>query len=67
MATTPRTVRRSEPDKAALKSAAAGPLRELMPPITLKLIFLALLGVLVFFCGIVVGFWLIIRFRRHSA
>jgi hypothetical protein len=29
-------------------------------------IFRALLGVLLFFCGIIFGFWLIIRFRRHA-
>jgi hypothetical protein len=26
----------------------------------------ALLGVLLFFCGMVLGAWLIFRFRRHS-
>jgi hypothetical protein len=31
-----------------------------------RLFFRALLGVLVFFCGIVFGVWLIIRFRRHE-
>lgn len=40
-------------------------LRALMPPITARLLFRALLGVLLFFCGIVLGAWLIFRFRRH--
>ena len=40
-------------------------LRSLIPPITPRLIFRAILGVLLFFCGIVFGVWLIIRFRRH--
>lgn len=40
-------------------------LRALLPPINLRLIFRALLGVLLFFCGIVLGAWLIFRFRRH--
>jgi len=37
-----------------------------LPPITLRLIFRALLGVLIFLCGIVLGAWLIFRFRRHA-
>jgi hypothetical protein len=46
--------------------AAAGQrLRALIPPITPRVIFRALLGILLFFCGIVFGAWLIIRFRRH--
>jgi len=46
--------------------AAAGQrLRALMPPTTPRVIFRALLGVLLFFCGIVFGVWLIIRYRRH--
>jgi len=40
-------------------------LRALLPPITLRLILRALLGVLLFLCGIVLGAWLIFRFRRH--
>jgi hypothetical protein len=40
-------------------------LRALLPPITPGLILRALLGVLLFFCGIVLGAWLIFRFRRH--
>jgi len=39
--------------------------RPLTPPITPRVIFRALLGVLLFFCGIVFGVWLIFRFRRH--
>jgi hypothetical protein len=33
--------------------------------ITPRVIFRALLGVFLFFCGIVFGIWLIFRFRRH--
>ncbi len=41
-------------------------LRALLPPITPMFILLALLGVLLFLCGLVYGVWLIIRFRhRH--
>ena len=40
-------------------------LRELLPPITPRLILRALLGALLFLCGIVLGAWLIFRFRRH--
>jgi hypothetical protein len=39
--------------------------RALLPPITLRLILRALLGVLLFLCGIVLGAWLIFRFRRQ--
>jgi hypothetical protein len=47
-------------------AAAAGrKLRALIPPMSPRVIFRALLGVLLFFCGIVFGVWLIIRFRRH--
>lgn len=49
-----------------MMGAAAGrQLRALIPSITPRVILRALLGVLVFFCGIVFGVWLIIRFRRH--
>jgi hypothetical protein len=49
-----------------LAGAATGrQLRALMPPTTAKVFFRALLGVLLFFCGIVFGVWLIIRLRRH--
>ena len=49
-----------------LMGAAAGrQLRALIPPVTPRVIFRALLGLLLFFCGIVFGVWLIIRFRRH--
>jgi positive regulator of sigma E activity len=40
-------------------------LRALIPPMTPSVIFRAILGVLLFFCGIVLGFWLIFRFRRQ--
>lgn len=46
--------------------AARRQLRALMPPMTPRVIFRALLGVLLFFCGIVYGAWLIIRHRRHT-
>ena len=59
----PKTTLRSG---GSLMGAAAGrQLRALIPPITPRLIFRALLGVLLFFCGIVFGAWLIIRFRRY--
>lgn len=44
----------------------AQPLRALLPPITPRLIYRALLGVLIFLCGIVLGAWLIFRFRRRA-
>lgn len=50
-------------DKVASGPAAARGLRALIPPITPKLVLLALLGVLLFLCGIVYGVWLIIRYR----
>lgn len=40
-------------------------LRALKPRMTPRVVFRALLGVLIFFCGIVFGVWLIIRFRRQ--
>jgi len=40
-------------------------LRALLPPLTPRLILRALLGVLLFFCGILLGAWLIFRFRRR--
>jgi hypothetical protein len=40
-------------------------LRGLLPPITLRFIARALLGVLMFLCGIALGAWLIFRSRRH--
>ena len=39
--------------------------RSLLPLMTARVIFRALLGVLLFLCGIVLGVWLIFRFRRH--
>ena len=48
----------------AMKAAAEPQSRTLIPPITPKVIFRALFGVLLFFCGIVLGVWLIIRFRH---
>lgn len=46
--------------------AAGRHLRALIPPITPGLVVRALLGVILFFFGIVFGAWLIFRFRRHS-
>jgi hypothetical protein len=48
------------------RKIAARQLRTLIP-VTPKLILLAILGVLLFLCGIVYGVWLIIRFRRYHA
>jgi hypothetical protein len=58
---------RSEPGSPgpAVGVNDAPQLRALLPPITPRLIFRALLGVLLFLCGIVLGAWLIFRFRRH--
>lgn len=53
------------PVMQAEPAAAGRKLRALIPPMSPKVIFRALLGVLLFFCGIVFGVWLIIRFRRH--
>ena len=52
--------------KDAGKRFAAEHLRDLLPPITLKLVLLALLGVLLFLCGLVYGAWLIVRFRYRD-
>jgi hypothetical protein len=57
-----RSTRGPQPHKVAGRQ-----LRGLLPPVTLKLILLAILGVLLFLCGIVYGVWLIIRFRRYHA
>ncbi len=45
-------------------TAAAKLVRALVPPMTPGLILRVLLGVLLFFAGIVLGVWLMIRFRR---
>jgi uncharacterized membrane protein YqaE (UPF0057 family) len=37
------------------------------PPITPVLILKVLLGIVLFFSGIVLGVWLIIRYRRRAA
>lgn len=52
--------------KDAVKSAVRQQLGAVMPRITLKLILLALLGVLLFLCGLFYGVWLIIRFRHRD-
>lgn len=49
--------------KDAVKSAAVEGLRALITP---RMILLALLGVLLFLCGLVYGLWLIIRFRHRD-
>ena len=54
-----------EPHGLAIGTAVKRQLRALIPPMTAKIIFRALLGVVLFFCGIVFGVWLIIRFRRR--
>lgn len=43
----------------------AAQLRGLLPPITLRLILRALLGALLFLCGIALGAWLLFRSRRY--
>jgi hypothetical protein len=53
-----------KPERGVL-AAAARRLPGLIPR-TPTAIFRALLGILLFFCGIVFGAWLIIRFRRHT-
>lgn len=56
------TRRKLEPGAFAV---AARRLLALIPR-TPTTILRALLGVLLFFCGIIFGAWLIIRFRRHT-
>jgi len=41
-------------------------MRSLRPPITPRLVFRALLGVLLFLCGLLAGIWFIVRYRRHA-
>ena len=68
MTGTPHHMRRKARSRGHAMGAAAGrQLRALIPPMTPRVIFRALLGVLRFFCGIVFGIWLIIRFRRRDA
>ena len=62
-----RPVRMAQSHQVTPGSAAARQLRSLLPPVTPKLILLAILGMLLFLCGIVYGVWLIIRFRRQHA
>ena len=57
-----RPMRGPQPHKAA-----GSPLRTPIPPVTPRLILLAILGVLLFLCGIIYGVWLIVRFRRYHA
>lgn len=49
-----------------IRMAAQRQLRALMPPITPAVFFRALAGVLLFLCGIVLGVWVIIRYRRQE-
>jgi uncharacterized membrane protein HdeD (DUF308 family) len=53
--------------KSSVKSAAAASLRAMKPPVTPVLILKVLLGIVLFFSGIVLGVWLIIRYRRRPA
>jgi hypothetical protein len=50
--------------KSTVKSAVTAGLKALRPPITPMLILKVLLGLLLFFCGVIYGIWLIIRHRR---
>jgi hypothetical protein len=66
MTGTGRRMRSNLRSWGSMMAAAAGrQLRALILPMTPRVIFRALLGVLLFFCGIVFGVWLIIRFRRR--
>ena len=59
----------SKPGSSGPRAGVKNPRRLralLLPPLTPGVIFRALLGVLLFFSGIVWGAWLILRFRRHS-
>lgn len=53
--------------KAAAGSIFARLLRIFRPPITLGLIVRALVGIVLFLCGLLYGIWLIVRFRRWHA
>ena len=50
--------------KDSVRSALTAGLKALRPPITPMLILKVLLGLLLFFCGVIYGIWLIIRHRR---
>jgi hypothetical protein len=50
-----------------MRAAAGRRLRAPIPPMTPRVIFRALLGLLLFWCGIAFGLCLIIRFWRHSS
>ncbi len=50
--------------RSSMKSVATMWLRAIRPSVTPMLILKALLGIVVFFAGIVLGIWLIIRYRR---
>lgn len=47
-----------------MKSAVTVFIKAIRPPITPMLILKALLGIVLFFAGIIFGVWLIIRYRR---
>lgn len=51
--------------KHAAKSAALELLHAIRPRVTPMLILKALLGILLFFIGIIMGIWFIIRYRRQ--
>lgn len=48
-----------------MRTTVLSKLRQLLPPITPGLILRAILGAILFLCGILYGMWLIIRFRRR--
>jgi hypothetical protein len=48
------------------KRQLAPVIRRLLPPVTPRLVLLALLGILLFGCGLVYGVWLIIRSRHRQ-
>jgi hypothetical protein len=57
-------MRRREPHTAVAGRTAAKVARALIPPMTPGLVLRAILGMLLFLCGLALGIWLIIRFRR---
>lgn len=51
--------------KNSVRSMVTAGLKVIKLPVTPMLILKALLGILVFFIGIICGIWLIIRYRRR--
>lgn len=64
MSTTRHMRSKARSRRHAMGAAARQQLGTLIPPMTPKVILRALLGVLLFICGVVFGIWLIIRLRR---